>query len=237
MPQMARCFWLAKAREEWRDRKEKVRERGGQEAGVYLRVETRETSRGAASGCFPFPSSSPRRLSSACAARPGTPTCTLLTRGGRVAFGPASQRPAAGSRMCQVRRLRPSSLSPGSRAGTGEDGSFLAGGGYWLVPRDSWNVITEGDDGRGRPSHRGGRGRRWVCGGTARMDRAGSTCTRGRRRRVPLVATRFSAGLLATVRLFMFSECRRLHEQPVRLADGWCWSFLREKYCWLVADG
>jgi hypothetical protein len=25
--------------------------------------------------------------------------------------------------------------------------------------------------------------------------------------------------------------------QPVRLADGWCWFVLREKYCWLVADG
>jgi hypothetical protein len=21
------------------------------------------------------------------------------------------------------------------------------------------------------------------------------------------------------------------------VADGWCWSFLREKYCWLVASG
>jgi hypothetical protein len=25
--------------------------------------------------------------------------------------------------------------------------------------------------------------------------------------------------------------------QPVRLAGGWCWFVLREKYCWLVADG
>jgi hypothetical protein len=25
--------------------------------------------------------------------------------------------------------------------------------------------------------------------------------------------------------------------QPVRLAGGWCWFVLREKYCWLVAGG
>jgi hypothetical protein len=25
--------------------------------------------------------------------------------------------------------------------------------------------------------------------------------------------------------------------QHVRLAGGWCWLVLREKYCWLVADG
>jgi hypothetical protein len=25
--------------------------------------------------------------------------------------------------------------------------------------------------------------------------------------------------------------------QPVRLAGGWCWFVLREKYCWLIADG
>jgi hypothetical protein len=26
-------------------------------------------------------------------------------------------------------------------------------------------------------------------------------------------------------------------KQPVRLAGGWCWFILREKYCWLVAGG
>jgi hypothetical protein len=25
--------------------------------------------------------------------------------------------------------------------------------------------------------------------------------------------------------------------QRVRLAGGWCWFVLREKYCWLVGDG
>jgi hypothetical protein len=25
--------------------------------------------------------------------------------------------------------------------------------------------------------------------------------------------------------------------RPVRLADGWCWFVLREKYCWLLAGG
>jgi hypothetical protein len=29
-----------------------------------------------------------------------------------------------------------------------------------------------------------------------------------------------------------------IHNQFVLLvADGWCWFVLREKYCWLVADG
>jgi hypothetical protein len=27
------------------------------------------------------------------------------------------------------------------------------------------------------------------------------------------------------------------NHQPVRLADGWCWFVLREKYWWLVAGG
>jgi hypothetical protein len=26
-------------------------------------------------------------------------------------------------------------------------------------------------------------------------------------------------------------------QQPVRLAGGWCWFVLREKYCWLVVGG
>jgi hypothetical protein len=29
----------------------------------------------------------------------------------------------------------------------------------------------------------------------------------------------------------------RTDKQPVRLADGWCWFVLREKYCWLVVGG
>jgi hypothetical protein len=31
-------------------------------------------------------------------------------------------------------------------------------------------------------------------------------------------------------------KCEDAHRQPVRLADGWCWFVLREKYCWLVAE-
>jgi hypothetical protein len=27
----------------------------------------------------------------------------------------------------------------------------------------------------------------------------------------------------------------KINLQPVRLADGWCWFVLREKYCWLIA--
>jgi hypothetical protein len=30
-------------------------------------------------------------------------------------------------------------------------------------------------------------------------------------------------------------EC--INSQPVHLAGGWCWFVLKEKYCWLVADG
>jgi hypothetical protein len=37
---------------------------------------------------------------------------------------------------------------------------------------------------------------------------------------------------------FSFHYFQRLHgNMSIRLAGGWCWFILREKYCWLVAGG
>jgi hypothetical protein len=35
----------------------------------------------------------------------------------------------------------------------------------------------------------------------------------------------------------MTCDTNSKNHQPVRLADGWCWFVLREKYWWLVAGG
>jgi hypothetical protein len=35
---------------------------------------------------------------------------------------------------------------------------------------------------------------------------------------------------------YWFDLSISIETQSVRLADGWCWFVLREKYCWLVAD-
>jgi hypothetical protein len=42
---------------------------------------------------------------------------------------------------------------------------------------------------------------------------------------------------IATLATKTEANCTAGSKQPVRLAGGWCWFVLREKYCWLIADG
>jgi hypothetical protein len=53
--------------------------------------------------------------------------------------------------------------------------------------------------------------------------------TRGNIRRPGVLVSDNVAGVELT--------CPTDLHQPVRLADGWCWFVVREKYCWLVAGG